>query len=89
MVKAISMDVETAQFAADVAESILQIKRGEGQRITPEIIVARRGRPIGSVKATSKVQTAIRLDPEVLARWRASGPGWQTRAAQLLAANAP
>lgn len=33
----------------------------------------------GKNKAPTKQQIAIRLDPEVLAAFRASGPGWQTR----------
>lgn len=36
----------------------------------------KRGRPAGSAK---KEQVAIRLDHEVLAAFRSSGPGWQTR----------
>lgn len=36
----------------------------------------KRGRPSGSGK---KEQVAIRLDHEVLAAFRAAGPGWQTR----------
>ena len=48
-----------------------------------------RGRPIGSVKDPHKVPTTLRLNEEVLQRWRASGKGWQTRAAALLAAHAP
>ena len=48
-----------------------------------------RGRPIGSVKDQHKVPTTLRLDEDVLQRWRASGKGWQTRAAELLAAHAP
>jgi len=36
----------------------------------------RRGRPTGS---NNKEQVAIRFDPEVLAAFRAAGPGWQTR----------
>lgn len=35
----------------------------------------KRGRPVGS----SKEQVAIRFDNEVLAAFRAAGPGWQTR----------
>ena len=85
------MDAEQAQFAADVLASIQQAKRGEFARVhTPEMIVARRaGRPVRSVKVSTKRPTTLRLDDEVLARWRASGKGWQTRAAQVLAANAP
>lgn len=36
----------------------------------------RRGRPAGS---GNKTQTTIRLSNEVLAFFRATGPGWQTR----------
>lgn len=36
----------------------------------------RRGRPAGTA---NKVQVALRVDPEVLAAFRAGGPGWQTR----------
>ncbi|MEY4265943.1 MAG: hypothetical protein RIS90_478 [Pseudomonadota bacterium] len=48
--------------------------------------LVRRGRP----KATQhKEPVTLRVDPEVLAAWRASGKGWQTRAAAALAAQAP
>lgn len=48
---------------------------------TPEQIAARRkgGRPAGSVKADAKQQVTIRLDADLLAHFRAGGPGWQTR----------
>ena len=36
----------------------------------------RRGRPLGS---GSKVQVTLRLDAEVLERFKATGAGWQTR----------
>ncbi|MFO1219270.1 MAG: BrnA antitoxin family protein [Burkholderiaceae bacterium] len=45
-----------------------------------------RGRPKAAV---TKARLTIRMDPQALARWRASGPGWQTRAAELLAKKAP
>jgi uncharacterized protein (DUF4415 family) len=73
-------------------ESLAQAKRGEYGRVTtPEQIMARRktGRPAGSVQATHKRPTTLRLDEDVLARWRASGKGWQTRAAAVLAQYAP
>ena len=38
--------------------------------------LVRRGRPPGSAK---KTQTTARISNEVLAFFRASGPGWQTR----------
>jgi len=36
----------------------------------------RRGRPLGSGK---KVQVTLRVDADVLERFKASGAGWQTR----------
>lgn len=39
------------------------------------------GRPAGS---GSKEQVAIRLDREILAAFRATGPGWQTRMNEAL-----
>ena len=44
-------------------------------------LAKQRGRPAGT--ATTE-QIAIRVNKDALARWRASGKGWQTRAAKLL-----
>jgi uncharacterized protein (DUF4415 family) len=41
------------------------------------------------VQAVHKQPVTLRLPPDVLAAWRASGKGWQTRAAAALAAMAP
>lgn len=43
--------------------------------------LVRRGRPPAPVR---KVSTTLRLSPEVLEHFRASGPGWQTRIDQAL-----
>ena len=43
----------------------------------------RRGR--GPQRAATKVQLSLRLAPEVVAYFRATGPGWQTRMAEALA----
>jgi uncharacterized protein (DUF4415 family) len=40
-----------------------------------------RGRP---KKADAKVHTHIRLSPQVLTHFRATGPGWQTRIDEVL-----
>ena len=48
-----------------------------------------RGRPVGTVQVSRKTAITLRLDPDALARWRASGKGWQTRAAAVLAKAAP
>jgi uncharacterized protein (DUF4415 family) len=78
-------DPEINEFEQALLRSIEQAQRGEYARVsTPEDIVARRGRPVGSRKAAPKVQTAIRFDPDVLEGLRATGRGWQTRANDAL-----
>ena len=42
--------------------------------------VIRRGRPPGSAKA----QVSLRLDQDVIAAFRAQGPGWQSRMNEAL-----
>ena len=42
--------------------------------------VIRRGRPPGA----TKTQVALRIDNEVLAAFRAGGPGWQSRMNEAL-----
>jgi uncharacterized protein (DUF4415 family) len=44
-----------------------------------------RGRPRGSVAQIRKVPLNMRVDAEVLERFRASGPGWQSRINVVLA----
>lgn len=74
------IDDELTRFERGLLESIAQAKRGEFAAVhTPEQIMARRGRPVGSVKADAKVAVKLRLDPDVLAALRATGRGWQTR----------
>ncbi|WP_297975944.1 BrnA antitoxin family protein [uncultured Amaricoccus sp.] len=41
----------------------------------------KRGRPKAAV---TKVSTTIRLDPDVLEKFRATGPGWQSRINDIL-----
>ena len=46
----------------------------------PEQMAARRrGRPVGSVQATTKEAVKIRLDADLLAALRTTGDGWKTR----------
>ncbi len=40
----------------------------------------------GKQKTPTKVQTSVRLSPEVLAFFKAKGPGWQTRMDKALMA---
>jgi uncharacterized protein (DUF4415 family) len=75
-----AVDPEMVEFEAALLRSIDQTARGEGRVTTPEQIMARRaGRPAGTVKATPKVSTTIRLSPDVVQAFRAAGDGWQTR----------
>jgi len=50
-------------------EMLLRAKRSKG------------GRPVSS---NPRKQVTIRLPADVLARWKATGPGWQTRMAERL-----
>jgi len=45
-----------------------------------------RGRP---KSAQVKARLTVCVEPQALERWRASGPGWQTRLAALVARMAP
>jgi uncharacterized protein (DUF4415 family) len=43
----------------------------------------------GAQKAPLKAPVTLRMDEAALTRWRASGKGWQTRAAEVLSRYAP
>jgi len=49
--------------------------------------LAKRRRGLG--KKPAKQQVTLRIEPDILARWKATGTGWQTRIAKVLAENAP
>lgn len=48
--------------------------------------LVRRGRPR---LAHPRQLLSLRLPPRVIARWRATGPGWQTRMAEVLEKSEP
>ena len=48
--------------------------------------LVRRGRP---KLANPRQLLSLRLPPKVIERWRATGPGWQTRMADTLEKSAP
>ena len=64
-------------------------KARPAREVLPKIFGARtaaamlkpRGRPKSS---DSKIAISLRLPPDTLARWKATGPGWQTRMADVL-----
>lgn len=52
----------------------------------PELREAVAKRRRGPGKAPLRTPIQLRLPPDVLARWKATGPGWQTRMVQRLSA---
>jgi uncharacterized protein (DUF4415 family) len=81
------MDAGSAALLASIERGLQQASAGEGRVTTGEEIARRTsGRP---PLAVHKEPVTLRMTPDALARWRASGKGWQTRAAAMLAANAP
>ena len=59
------------------------------REVLPEIFGRRKAtsmlRPRGRPKSPeSKVAISLRLPPATLAKWKATGPGWQTRMAEVL-----
>ena len=48
---------------------------------TAEKILRPRGRPIS---ADARIAISLRLPPQTLERWKATGPGWQTRMTKVL-----
>jgi uncharacterized protein (DUF4415 family) len=53
----------------------------EANRQIGELIERRRGRP---VVGEAKTAVSLRIPNSILARWKATGPGWQTRMAKAL-----
>ncbi len=67
------MDLDSDDDLPDLATPEWQTKFAQ--------VPVQRGRPKAAV---TKVSTTIRLDPDVLAAFKADGPGWQTRINQAL-----
>lgn len=85
-----AIEADAGQAIPGLRESLAEAKAGKFAAVhTPESIAARGkgGRPKGSVKVNAKVATNIRFDPDVLDALKATGPGWQTRANDLLRAD--
>lgn len=64
------------EAAAGVEPAVDRDSPDASALVRKEIAKRRAGRPAGS---GSKEQVAIRFDHDVLAAFRAGGPGWQTR----------
>jgi uncharacterized protein (DUF4415 family) len=72
-------DFKHARPAAEVLPRLIG-KQAAARLLKP------RGRP---KSLDAKVSISLRLPPETLARWKASGPGWQTRMAAALTEASP
>ena len=83
-----AMEADAGEKLPGLRKSLERARRGEfGAVHTPQMIAERRrGRPVGSRKATSKVAVKLRLDPDVIAALRVTGDGWQTRVNETLRA---
>ena len=77
----------TAPGFGEAAASFLDPADDAADLSTPEWIArfatvkVQRGRP---VSAQTKVSTTLRLDPDVIAAFKADGPGWQSRMNEAL-----
>lgn len=50
-----------------------------------DVVAARLLKPRGRPKTgNARLAISLRLPPDTLARWKATGPGWQTRMAEVL-----
>lgn len=60
------------------------------EKMLARAVLKRGGKRIGRPPlANPKVAISLRVPADVLARWRASGEGWQTRMAKVLEKRAP
>ncbi|MCK5873589.1 MAG: BrnA antitoxin family protein [Alcanivoracaceae bacterium] len=69
-------DFRRASPAADVLPGLV------GEQAAGELLKPKRGRPPAD---NPRRLISLRLPEEVIAKWRATGPGWQTRMAEHLA----
>lgn len=73
---------DTGEVRELTAEDLAQFK--PAQDVLPESLMAKlkkAGRPVSN---DPKVSTTIRLDAEVIAFFKATGKGWQTRMNEVL-----
>ena len=74
--------VDRHQITAEEYEEIPELT----DEMSSHGVLKRAGRPISP---DPRRQVTIRLPDSVLALWKASGPGWQTRMAEVLSKRAP
>jgi uncharacterized protein (DUF4415 family) len=70
----------TAKMIAEARPAKEVLPKIFGARVAAAMLKPR-GRP---KSPQSKIAISLRLSPDTLARWKATGPGWQTRMANVL-----
>lgn len=68
-------DTETSWVDPDDAPELTDEWFGKADYYVGEKLVRRGGRPVGS----NKEQVTLRLDRDMIERFRSEGPGWQSR----------
>lgn len=53
-------------------------------QVLPSEILAQFRKSRGAQRATKKIPVSLRLSPDVVAHFKATGPGWQTRIDETL-----
>jgi len=83
-----AIEADAGEALPGLRDSLGEAKAGNFAEVhTPEMIVKRRGRPVGSTQAVTKQAVKLRLDADVLEALRSSGDGWQTRTNDMLRAS--
>ena len=84
--KAVSRRTSGSDLSRSDAHTIKASEYKELPELTDEMlkraVVKKGGRPRS---ANPRQLISLRLPPDVIARWKATGPGWQTRMAERLA----
>ena len=86
----VSKPASRPTLGSDLARVDAHVVKPHEYKDLPELTDEMLGRAIvnkgGRPRAPNPRQLiSLRLPPEVIERWRASGPGWQTRMAERLA----
>ena len=69
--------------AAPELDEAMMAQARPAEEMFPELVAAYRARR-GPQKSPTKVPVSIRLDPEVVEYFRATGEGWQSRINEVL-----
>lgn len=86
--------VSRRSFGSDLKQVDAHVIKPHEYRDAPEItdemlsrgVVKRAGRPVA---ADPRLLVSVRLPASVIRRWKATGPGWQTRMARTIEKSVP